>query len=328
MMRLPDDFIPPVPAERITVISPDGVRLAVQVHGPPDNPTVVLAHGWTLSAGYWSRVVRRLRTDLRVVVYDQRGHGHSAAVPTAGFSTDALADDLAAVLSSTVPAGEQVVVAGHSMGAMTLLAFAARHPSTLRESVAGGVLISTGVEQLLARSRILPRPRRRVAGLQADQDEREQQARPDRLERWADDLVRRGLSDPKLLDRIPAPVMRSIVSQVTLSPAASPAERSWTNDVVSACPAATTVGFAMMLGELDLSTAVARLDVPTLVVVGSADRLTPPWHAHRLAAALPRCLGLVELPGIGHMTPVQAPDAVAAAVRQVVAGCLPERSRP
>jgi pimeloyl-ACP methyl ester carboxylesterase len=328
MKRLPDDFIPPVPAERMTVISPDGVRLAVQVHGGPDNPTVVLAHGWTLSAGYWSRVVRRLRKDLRVVAYDQRGHGHSTAVPTAGFSTDALADDLAAVLAATVPAGEEVVVAGHSMGAMTLLAFAARHPAMLHESVAGGVLISTGVEQLLARSRILPRRARRVTGLPPDQQEREEKARPNRLERWADDLVRRGLTEPKRLDRIPAPVMRSIIAEVTLSPAASPAERSWTNDVVSACPAATTVGFAMMLGDLDLSTAVARLDVPTLVVVGSADRLTPPWHAHRLAGALPRCLGLVEVPGVGHMTPVQAPDAAAAAVRRVVAACLSERSLP
>jgi pimeloyl-ACP methyl ester carboxylesterase len=92
--------------------------------------------------------------------------------------------------------------------------------------------------------------------------------------------------------------------------------------------AATTAGFAMMLADLDLSTAVTRLDVPTLVVVGSVDRLTPPWHAHRLAATLPCCLGLVEVPDAGHMTPVQAPDAVAAAVRRVVADRLPERSLP
>ncbi|MFZ0161394.1 MAG: alpha/beta hydrolase [Kineosporiaceae bacterium] len=328
MKRLPDDIIPPVPAQRIRVVSPDGVRLAVQVHGHPDARTVVLAHGWTLSTGYWSRVVRRLRTDLRVVAYDQRGHGHSTAVPTSGFTTDALADDLAAVLAATVPAGERVVVAGHSMGAMTLIAFAARHPRVLHETVAGGVLISTGAEQLLARSRILPRRRRRVAGLPPDQDEREPTARPSPLERRVDAQVRRVLTEPRRLERIPAPVLRSIITHVTLSRSASPAERSWTTDVVSACPAATTAGFAMMLADLDLSTTVPRLDVPTLVVVGNVDRLTPPWHAHRLAAALPCCLGLVEVPDAGHMTPVQAPDAVAAAVRRVVADCLPERSLP
>lgn len=328
MTRLPDDFIPPVPAERITVVSPDGVRLAVQVHGRPGAPTVVLAHGWALSAGYWSRVIRRLRTDLRVLAYDQRGHGRSAKVPTAGFSTDALADDLAAVLTATVPAGDRIVVAGHSMGAMTLLALAARRPQMLHQAVAGGVLISTGVEQLLARSRILPRRRSTVPGLPADQEEREFKTRPNRFERWADQRVRRGLTDPRRLERIPAPVLRSIITRITLSPVAGPAEQSWTTEVVSACPASTVSGFATMLGDLDLSTAVARLDVPTLVLVGGADRLTPPWHAHRLAAALPCCLGLVEVPGVGHMTPLQAPDAVAAAVRRVVIGCLPERSLP
>jgi pimeloyl-ACP methyl ester carboxylesterase len=325
--RLPDDIIPPVPAERVTVVSPDRVRLAVQVHGQPDAPTVVLAHGWTLSAGYWSRVIRRLRSDLRVVAYDQRGHGHSGTVPPAGFSTDALADDLAAVLAATTPAGRQVVVAGHSMGAMTLLAFAARHQQELHQTVAGGVLISTGVEQLLARSRIVPR--RRLRTRPSDRpDEQDLPEHPSRLAEWADDLVLRALTEPQALERIPAPVMRSIITTVSLSPIATPAEREWTTDVVSACPAATMAGFAMMLGELNLSAAVQRLDVPTLVLVGAADRLTPPWHARRLAAALPHCLGRVEVPAVGHMTPLQAPDAVAAAVRRVAAECLPERSRP
>lgn len=335
MNRVPDDFVPPVPAERVSVTTPDGVRLAVQVHGRPDGPTVLLAHGWTLSAGYWSRVIRRLRTDLRVVVYDQRGHGHSARVPPAGFSTDALADDLATVLAATAPACEHVVVAGHSMGAMALLAFAARHQQVLHRSVAGGVLISTGVEQLLARARILPRRRLRARagtlgpdGSPQGEQTRELAADPGRLDSWVDQLVRRGLTEPERLERIPAPVLRSIVTHVTLSPIATPAERSWTTEVISACPAATTTGFARMLGELDLSTAVARLDVPTLVLVGGSDRLTPPWHAHRLAAALPHCLGLVEVQAVGHMTPLQAPDDVAAAVRRVVAGCLPTRSLP
>ncbi|GDY55987.1 hypothetical protein SVIO_066100 [Streptomyces violaceusniger] len=55
--------------------------------------------------------------------------------------------------------------------------------------------------------------------------------------------------------------------------------------------------------------------MPTAVIVGTADRLTPPEHAHALAAALPHCTGLTELPGLGHMTPLEDPDAVAGVIR-------------
>ena len=62
---------------------------------------------------------------------------------------------------------------------------------------------------------------------------------------------------------------------------------------------------------------LVRLTVPALVLVGTADRLTPPWHAHRLAEALPLGLGVVEVPDAGHMTPVQAPEAITAAVHRL-----------
>jgi pimeloyl-ACP methyl ester carboxylesterase len=59
--------------------------------------------------------------------------------------------------------------------------------------------------------------------------------------------------------------------------------------------------------------------VPTAVVVGTADRLTPPVHARSLVAALPNCVGSTELPGIGHMTPIEAPDLVTTRIRELVA---------
>lgn len=70
-----------------------------------------------------------------------------------------------------------------------------------------------------------------------------------------------------------------------------------------------------MLAELELTGEVSRLDVPTAVVAGTADRLTPPVHARRMASVLPDFRGLTELPGLGHMTPVEDPGAV------VEAGC-------
>ena len=336
MIRLPDDFVPPVPDRWIEVRSAGGVRLSAQVHGPlqgrlhgrvhgpgharPDGPdappTVLLSHGWTLAARYWSRVIRRLRTELRVVAYDQRGHGSSSAVPPGGFCTDALADDLAAVLGATVPAGGRTVLVGHSMGAMSVLAFAERHPELLARRVSGAVLVDTGVEQLLARARIVPT--RRAARTVAE-ERLVAVAEESRVRRLEVAVSRRILTRPELLRNVPAPVLRSIVAHTTLSPAATATERAWTAEVIAACSPETAAGFAEMLGDLDLAAAVPHLVVPTLVVVGDADRLTPPWHARRLAEALPQCVGLVEVPGVGHMTPVQAPDAVADAVRRIVA---------
>jgi pimeloyl-ACP methyl ester carboxylesterase len=77
-----------------------------------------------------------------------------------------------------------------------------------------------------------------------------------------------------------------------------------------------------MLARLDLDALVERLDVPAIVVSGDRDRLTPIWHARRMSAALPQSLGLVTVPGAGHMTPVEAPRAVDRAIRRLVDGYL------
>jgi len=74
-----------------------------------------------------------------------------------------------------------------------------------------------------------------------------------------------------------------------------------------------------VLDMLDLDHGVRELAVPTAVVVGTADRLTPPLHARALVAALPNCVGITELPGLGHMTPVEAPELVSEKIRHLVA---------
>ena len=95
----------------------DGVPLSVEIDG--QGPvTVVLAHGWTLDATTWVPVARSL--DARVVRYDHRGHGRSAAVDPASMTIDQLADDLAAVIAAVAPEG-LLVLAGHSMGGMAIM---------------------------------------------------------------------------------------------------------------------------------------------------------------------------------------------------------------
>ncbi|WP_406346571.1 alpha/beta hydrolase [Streptomyces sp. NBC_01547] len=107
---------------------PDNARLAVYADGPEQAPvTAVLVHGLSVTAALWrSHIPLLLRQGMRVVRYDQRAHGHSTR-GTAALNLDQLADDLAHILRTTAPRGP-VVLAGHSMGAMTLMRLVARHP--------------------------------------------------------------------------------------------------------------------------------------------------------------------------------------------------------
>lgn len=290
------------PDRRMTVRSADGTRLNVELHGDRSLPIVVVAHGWTLNAGFNHRLVDDLRADHHVVAYDQRGHGRSESAGPAGYTPDALSDDLAAVLGATVPAGRKAVLVGHSMGAMTIVALAGRRPDVLHEKAAAALLASTGMDQLLVRGKVVAMP-----------------------------LPLAKLSKPLTGAIFRAPLgtgkdghlTRAMMRRVGLSPSADPADVAYSTQVVLACPPATRVGFARMLAALDLSASVPRLDIPTQVLVGTQDRLTPPWHADRLARALPRCAGVIHVPDTGHMTPLTSAPVLSRAVRTLVARHLP-----
>ncbi|MFE1324548.1 alpha/beta fold hydrolase [Streptomyces sp. NPDC058735] len=284
-------YAPPVPARELTAVSADGARLHVEIHGPEGAPAVVLAHGWTCSTAFWAAQIRALAADHRVIAYDQRGHGRSPAHPTC--STDALADDLEAVLDAALAPGEQAVIAGHSMGGMTVMAASAR--AGFRAHAAAVLLCSTGSSQLVAASTVVP-------------------MRPGRLRTW---LTRRILGSRAPLGPV-TPLARRILKYGTMGPASAPHMVEACARIVHACPRAVRHTWSNVLDVLDLDHAVREVRVPAVVVAGTADRLTPPVHARALAAALPQCTGLVELPGIGHMTPVEAPELVTGKIRELV----------
>ncbi|WP_089102188.1 alpha/beta fold hydrolase [Streptomyces hyaluromycini] len=284
-------YAPPAPARELTVVSADGARLHVEVHGPEDAPPVVLAHGWTCSTAFWAAQTRELAVDHRVIAYDQRGHGRSPASPAC--STRALADDLEAVLTQTLARGERAVIVGHSMGGMTVMAAAAR--PRFREHAAAVLLCSTGSSRLVAESRVLPL---RAGGLRT----------------W---LTARVLASRAPLGPV-TPVARRILKYVTMGPGSAPHMVEACARIVHACPRAVRHAWARVLAQLDLDHGVRELRVPTAIVTGAADRLTPPVHARALIAALPHPLGLTELPGMGHMTPVEAPELVNGKIRELV----------
>ncbi len=286
-------YAPPVAARELSVTSADGASLYVEVHGPENAPAVVLSHGWTCSTAFWATQVRALATDHRVIVYDQRGHGRSPAVTQLPYTTEMLADDLAAVLDATLAPGEQAVLAGHSMGGMTMMAAADR--PKFREHAAAVLLCSTGSSRLVAEATVVPLLRE--SGLRTR-------------------ITRAILGSKAPLGPV-TPVGKKVLKYATMGPASAPDKVEACARIVHACPRGVRYGWSHVLEHLQLDGGVERLTMPVAVVAGTADRLTPVAHARRIAAALPDCVGLTELPGLGHMTPVEAPEAVTAKIREL-----------
>lgn len=287
---------PPEPARRTQVTSAGGLRLNMEAHGPPDPaaPVVVLVHGWTCSVPFWAPVIRALRDDLRVVAYDLRGHGRSDAAGPDGCSAQALADDLEAVLDHALLPGQQAVLAGHSMGGMAVMAAAPR--KSVLSRTAGVLLASTGSANLVTEALTVP-----FAALMPAAT----------LQHWLLTSVA-PLGPPALT--------RPLLSWLTLGPGA-PADLQAANAaIIQACDRRARSAWGHVLAGLDVTEGARRLDVPAHVLVGAADRLTPPVHARRLARLLPQPAGLTELPGIGHMTPLEAPAVVAELIRKLAAG--------
>ncbi|MFC9845666.1 alpha/beta fold hydrolase [Streptomyces sp. NPDC060223] len=284
-------YAPPVAARELTAVSADGARLHVEVHGAEGAPAVVLVHGWTCSTAFWAAQIRELAADHRVIAYDQRGHGRSPASDACG--TDALADDLEAVLAATLAPGEKAVLVGHSMGGMTLMAASAR--PGLREHAAAVLLCSTGSSKLVAESRVVPL----------------------RAGRLRTRITRSVLGSRAPLGPV-TPLAGRILKYATMGAGSSPVMVEACARIVHACPRRVRYAWSVVLDRLDLDDGARQLVAPTAVLVGTADRMTPALHARALVAALPNCVGITELAGLGHMTPVEAPELVTGRIRELV----------
>ena len=294
-----DPFTPPVPETRLRVPSADGTQLNVEVHGPAGAPTVVLIHGWTCNIAFWAPVIRALRAQgpaLRVVAYDQRGHGASEAPGKGRYSVPILVEDLTAVLDATLEPGERAILVGHSMGGMTIMA-AAGDESILART-AGAVLCSTGFRNLPGSSSVVPGLKRLPAANRA-------------AHRF---LLRSALPLGPV-----TPISRAMLKHTALGPKSNKHLQNVNARIILACRPKPRAAWGAVLTELDVFEQLGKLDVPTSVVFGSKDRLTPPdAHAQAIAAALPRFEGLMTLTGLGHMTPMEAPDVVVSVIRKRV----------
>lgn len=261
--------------EHLEVTTSDGATIVVDVLGPDDGPTVVLAHCWGGHVDNWSLVAGPLlERGHRVVRWHQRGHGPST-VGDEGFAIERFGADLAEVLHAVD--ARDAVVAGHSLGGMTLQAFAIHHPEVAAERTRGLVLVATAAGGLTATP----------------------------IGRTTDSLERIGPH----LDRALASRFGHHLVRGTLGKGASHAAVRATRDHFVGTPFPTRHGVLLGIKDMDLREAGADIDVPTTVVVGSRDPLTPPTFSRAMAATIPDAR-LVELRGRGHMLPMEAPEEI------------------
>ncbi|PMR60962.1 alpha/beta hydrolase [Verrucosispora sp. ts21] len=290
--------------EQVEVRLPDDVRLHVEASGPADaEVTVVLLHGWTLDGRSWHRQVAALHEtypSVRVVTYDARGHGRSScmSLPTATLAQ--LGDDLAAVLD-TVSSGGRVVLVGHSMGGMTIMEYAHRHPEHFAHRTAGLLFVSTTAEGhthtvygLSPRiARIIRLAETTGAGVLA------------RCGSWR---------PPRALLRALQPSIRWML----FGERCDPADIRLVTSAVARASLRSIGGFRASIGaQHRLETLAALAHLPAAALVGDRDRLTPPPCAESIAEALP-ATDLVVCPGAGHMLMMERAEEVNGALSGVL----------
>lgn len=280
----------------VEVVSEDGTTIHVEVFGVEDAPAVVLCHGWTCDIRFWHYQIRDLAGEYRVIAWDQRGHGRSGKPRSLGYTPDALGADLDAVLRATLRADERCILAGHSMGGMTVVDWAGTHADEVPQRVAGALLADTGVGDLVAQSLI-------IQGVLAKKvltaPTQALMSRPSRLA-------------PS------TPISRRLYRHFVMSPGATEGQVAICEQMLLDCPADVRAGFARQFADVDLYARVPMLTAPTSIVVGELDRIEPPWHSRTLAGLLPNVVELVELPEIGHMAPIEAHDEVTRRLRALV----------
>ncbi|MEU6379223.1 alpha/beta hydrolase [Streptomyces sp. NPDC046909] len=277
-----------------SVTTDDGARLHTTVAGDPDAPvTVLLCHGYMLDRTAWHYQLPALGRAARLVLYDQRGHGCST-LGTAPVTIERLGEDLHQVLTATALRGP-VVLVGHSMGGMAVMALAAAHPDLFGTRITGTALLSTSAGQLNGTPMGLPPAAARLLHLALAAGLPQLARLPrtvDTVRRHTGPLAFR-LTRP-LLYR--APVERA-AAQVTVR-------------AMSRAPITTVAAcYPALMAHDQLAALPALGRCPVLVAVGTNDQITPAAHSATLASRIPSA-ELAVVPRASHLLPLERPHEV------------------
>lgn len=293
------------------VIADDGVPLAVREVGPTNAPvTAIFVHGYCLRMSSWHFQRQALEQEwgssVRMVFYDQRGHGRSGVPTPESCTIGQLGLDLDAVIRAVAPRGHLMLI-GHSMGGMTVLSMTRQKPEVIRERVVGVALISTTAAGLAETGlgRSLDNPVVDAFRLAV---------------RTSPGVVQFGRGAAKALI---APVLRAASYGTRVSPRLVEFSQKMIDDT----SVVTIVNFLESLEMHDETEALVELvRIPGVVICGDDDWIIPFDSSVALADALPEA-DMVGIRQAGHLVQLEFPDKVNAALVRLGARAFELRAR-
>jgi pimeloyl-ACP methyl ester carboxylesterase len=273
------DLVDDAGGPRVSMVNVNGASLSVEERGR-GGESIVFAHGVLLDRRIFDRQLAALHDRYRCVAFDFRGQGRSE-VPDAGYAVDALADDAAALIRAL--GCDPCHFVGHSLGAFVGLRLAARHPELIRSLV----LISASADAQprldVIRYRMMQMMARRVG----------------------------------LRPLVPTIVNVMFGRTFLRDPDRATERETWRQAIGAQSLAGALHAIDGVLERASVRDELARITAPTLIVVGEHDQAAPLRLGRRIQAGIPGS-ELVTV-AAGHTSPVEAPDAVTAAIERFLA---------
>ncbi len=300
--------------EAKTVTADDGLPLHVEISGPADAPvTIIFCHGYTLNQDVWYYQRAGLENSARLVFWDQRSHGRSGRSDPDLVSIDQLGADLHEVMMATTQGDTPVVLVGHSMGGMTVMALADQHPELFGTKVIGAVLISTAAGTVdpatWLPAPLRPAVRAAMPSMMTGASKGRMAGVVERGRQSASDIAflgtrRIGFGDPHV----------------------SPTLVDFLERVIRATPIDVIADFYVALVGHEKRHALKVLGkIPVLVLTGTRDRLVDPALSEEIASAI-KDAKLVKINGAGHIVILERPDEVNESIASLVSQALTIRA--
>lgn len=285
-------------AHELELEMPDGTSLHVEIDEPEDPAraalTVVFCHGYALSLDSWYFQRKELHGRARLVTYDQRSHGRSGRAEFDTHHVDQLGSDLGRIIDTVAPTGP-VVLIGHSMGGMTIMALAEQRPQLFAERVYGVVLVSTTAGGLRETSLGMPRAVGSVLNKLAPSAAAVLSSQKGVVER-----ARKSTSDLNLL----------LTRLYSFGTVASEQAGRFVAQMIDRTPIDVLAEFIPALHEHEKTAALAILQqTEVLVIGGTSDRLTPIEHSEAIVRAIPGA-EFVAIEDGGHMALIEFHEQV------------------
>jgi len=290
------------------LITEDGIDLHVEIDEADSPLTIVFVHGYTLNLDCWHFQRAAFRGLVRSVYYDQRSHGRSGRSSHENATIDQLGRDLLHVLDAFVPEGP-VVLVGHSMGGMTIVALAEQHPELFKPLSEGGrvvgvALISTTAGGLDPARVLMPMiPAKVGAGL-------------------ADGAIKTLARGHKAVDgvrRVGYNFASVVTDTFAFGDQVPEGYVAFVNDMIAMTPFQVVAQFFPGFRDMDKFEYVGVLSaIPTTIICGTEDKLTAIGHSRKLHSRIPGST-LVECPKAGHMVIMERHGQVNAALDQLLA---------